>query len=456
MNDSRRQKLRFDAPLAPLESAESASKLAPSAADDVPEEDAPIGKKVEIPGWQRSDDFQPFGMTYSSNSANIKPIAQAGMRNEVIDKTLAFLRNPNVAGTCLSKQREFLIGKGVTEQELQYCLDKINSSLIDNLPTRPNYTNAPPSNVSSVDPFVVVPKVIHIPAPRVSIQEHLIRIIWTVAFSSGIVAAIGWVLSGARQRLLLVISEYMSSRGESLQSYILKLLAITKLYQPAKTLDGDGEGDYITNEIFGDKLKSTESTLLSSLSTPIITELPGELEHESSIPDALNRVDALLDAHTDTAAAEMQLYHNQISKDLDPDSTLSTLRKMADETSTLLTNETYFNTSSLYSRSSYVYNTSSEENVEPWIKTLQEIKSDIRSLKGGMLSRRNFASGVNFTTPKIDKTPRVAANASFLFKPRTVSAPEALALPVDELGDEADSAVTGSAEAVDSVEPEVI
>jgi hypothetical protein len=406
-----RKKLSFDLPLESRESNESNDA-------EAPEEDAPLSNGIKtsgIPAWQQSQSsFAPFGLsTYQST-----PL---GLRTEIIDKTLSFLRNPNVAGTSLAKQREFLLAKGVTETELQYCLDKVNSSLIY-LPPRPNYTNLQP-NIPQGDPFVVQPKLITIPSPKTSLQQHLIRILWALGISGGVVAAIGWVLRSARKKLLLLFSEYVAARGEALQSYILKLLAITKMYRPTDTVT---DSEYITDEIFGDKLKTSQTALLSTVSTPFI-ELPG-LEEES-IPGAFDKLEASLDSHVSTLD-EIAKYKQQIEQELE-DPTLVGIKKMADETSTLLTNETYFNSSTLYSRSSYVYsNASKEEIVEPWIKTLQEIKEDIRSLKGGMLSRRNFASGINFTTPKI------VPKAAYQFKPRTMSAPDAPTLTIEELPDE--------------------
>ena len=49
------------------------------------------------------------------------------MREELVKKAMDFLENKKVVGSSEKQQKNFLLGKGLTEEEVQEALDRVKA-----------------------------------------------------------------------------------------------------------------------------------------------------------------------------------------------------------------------------------------------------------------------------------------------------------------------------------------
>ncbi|ABN68441.2 Peroxisomal membrane protein PER10 (Peroxin-14) [Scheffersomyces stipitis CBS 6054] len=107
------------------------------------------------------------------------------MNEDHIKSAVAFLRDPNVSGSPLTKKVEFLEAKGLTQEEIEESLRRISEGSTNNsvAPTYDNNSNVNSSNASlpPIDYYNVAP-----PVPERSWKDYFIMATATAGVSYGL------------------------------------------------------------------------------------------------------------------------------------------------------------------------------------------------------------------------------------------------------------------------------
>jgi len=292
-----------------------------------------------------------------TNATNATQPTQS--RENLILSAVKFLSNPQVRNSNEDKKVKFLLSKGLTQAEIDIAKNRVDKEQPLTLPVVNPQMMAitqPP-----VDPPPVPPRTYQMTVTRTPLWKMLIVILLiTGAFSAAMIAVIKKFLGPAVTAIIFAKQQLFSHQLNLFRKFnesLSTILSLRKSTSPSKPLernnvneDDESPTPYEIDEI------STPPTLLA----PLVTDL-SELSEKLSIHQ-----------------------QNLTKYDTMPDLQLS-----------LTTLATYLS-SSIYSFSSWSSSNDRDSSVS-------QVRSEIRSLKGLLINRRNF--------PKIPPVPSYSAQS---------------------------------------------
>ncbi|GBB97219.1 hypothetical protein RclHR1_02940021 [Rhizophagus clarus] len=296
-------------------------------------------------------------------------------REDLILSAIKFLSSPQVRNANEDKKVKFLLSKGLTQVEIDIAKNRVDKEQSLTPPAiNPRMMDSVTITQPLIDPPPVPPRTYQMITARTPLWKHLIVILLiTGAFSAAMIAAIKKFLGPAVTAIIFAKQQLYSHQlnlfrmfNESL-STILSLRKLTSFGKPLErnnvNEDDESPTPYEIDEI------STPPTLLAPLATDL-----SELTEKLSIHQ-----------------------QNLTKYDTMPDLQLS------------LTSLATYLSSNIYSFSSWSSSNDRDSSVS-------QVRSEIRSLKGLLINRRNF--------PKIPPVPSYSAQSQSSSRPQQPQQPQ--------------------------------
>ncbi|KNC97044.1 uncharacterized protein SPPG_07442 [Spizellomyces punctatus DAOM BR117] len=306
-------------------------------------------------------------------------------RQDMIAQAVSFLQSPNVRSSPQERKVAFLKQKGLTEEEIQLATSRAGTSQpqpVSNISQPALPTNAfPPSSGYVPSPATSVPtsgqglptnrpfQVQSIPTTsrKEMWKNVLLALILSGGALSALVAFIRHYHIPSMMRFKVLYDSYLQKQRAMVADFVQKVASLGHMFahQPEAS-QPIGQQVKTISSVFRASFESTDASLLR-----VTKEL-----------DLLNRR-----GHSQVEDSEGKGQENGPLA-------LRDLRQSVDELSHLVSQETYFNPSmyALYSTFSKpdAFAAKGSDATAEWGKKVSEVKSEIRTLKGMLLSRRNF------------------------------------------------------------------
>jgi len=285
-----------------------------------------------------------------SNDADTNSIQPIQPRENLILQAVNFLSSPQVHNADEDKKLKFLLSKGLTQAEIDIVKARVDKEQpLASPDISPQVTIAQ----SQIEPPPVPPRTYQMAVARTPLWKHLILVLLiTGAFSAAMIAVIKKFLGPAVTAIIFAKQQLYSHQFNLFRRFNEGLSTILSLRKSTrnKHVEQSDDDEYEIDEI------STPPILLAPLATDL-SELTEKLSiHQKSL--------AKYDTMTDL----------QLS----------------------LTSLVAYLSSSIYSFSSWSSSNDRDSSVS-------QVRSEIRSLKGLLISRRNF--------PKIPPVPAYSAQS---------------------------------------------
>ncbi|ORX54904.1 hypothetical protein BCR36DRAFT_282318 [Piromyces finnis] len=358
---------------------------------------------------------------------------------EMIKKAIAFLSSPKVQGSPTSRKHSFLLSKGCTKKEIELAEKEIEEKSLYS--SAQSLTSPPASSTSSTNvsqgqaPPPLPPRnyqqqniqVIYRNPPLTRIQKvrrGLLIILFSASILKGISIIVKKEIMKPLRELYLQYSKYLKTRNNILNTYMLQIVEYCKLFINDKTKDKVKQVKTI-EEI--NKEKETEKTEKESEENEVEEESSVEKEKKSGQRKAIKlkihrkkEVDnEIVDEETQlvkkdssevrTLSAAVQdyidctnsfetnckdavdTYTYDIERNSDLFSgSLGQTMKLSSEVYQMVSREVYYNSAnSSFYMDSYQASNEDEGPVSLYSR-VNNIKSEIRRLKGMLLNHRNF------------------------------------------------------------------
>ncbi|TPX58481.1 hypothetical protein SpCBS45565_g07982 [Spizellomyces sp. 'palustris'] len=329
------------------------------------------------------NDPSPSSVDKPNLSSHIQ--TNAAPRQDMISQAVSFLQSPNVRSSPQERKVAFLKQKGLTQEEIQLATSRAGTSEtqpVSNVSQTALSTNAfPPS--SSYVPFPatsVPPSGPGLPTnrpfgvqsvPATSRKEMWKNILLALILSGGALSALVVFIRHyhipSMMRFKVLYDSYLQKQRAMMADFLQKVASLGHMFahQPE------------ASQPIGQQVKTIGSVLRTSF---------------ESTDASLLRVNKELDLLNRKGHSEVE--HSEDKEQENGPMALRDLRQSVDELSHLVSQETYFTPSmyafySNFSKPDAFASKGSDATAE-WGKKVSEVKSEIRTLKGMLLSRRNF------------------------------------------------------------------
>jgi len=308
-------------------------------------------------------------------------VSELPLREDLLKPAVSFLSSPNVRSADRGKKLAFLQKKGLNQREIQEAFQRVGEEKPDassiaasatlpqartavqpttSSPTVPSRTNQPPQIV-----YVQAPPQPTVPLDKI-VTIAVILAVGTVTATTGLVALVKRLVTPTFQAYFDHRRATYTHRRAQLERLNTQLKKFNKVPQPIKVTISDGEEETNIAE-------PTEEELL-------YTKI-GDVQKKTA-----NDVSKLSTLVATLAATQGE----------------SPLRASLTSLISYLTQSTY---SYSYSYLNASNTGSGVPGVDTEAKEVQDIKSEIRSLKGLLLNRRNFPSAASIQASR--STPSV-------------------------------------------------
>ncbi|CAO3683358.1 unnamed protein product [Umbelopsis ramanniana] len=299
-----------------------------------------------------------------------KPSEDLPLREDLIKPAVSFLSSPNVRSADRAKKLAFLQKKGLNQREIQEAFQRVGETKPDaasiaesaklpqpsaapsssSMPLVPSRTNQPPQVI-----YVQTPPPATVPIDKVVTMAVIIAV-GAVTATTGLVALVKRIVSPTFQAYFEHRRKTYEHRRALLERLNTKLKQFNKVPKPTKVTITDGE---------------EETTLAESEEEEYIYTKIGDAQQKMA--KDISRLSTLV---ATLAATQGD----------------NPLRVALTSLISYLTQTTY---SYSYSYLNSTNAGSGVPGVDTEAKEVQNIKSEIRSLKGLLLNRRNFPSAAH-------------------------------------------------------------
>ncbi|TPX34328.1 hypothetical protein SmJEL517_g02988 [Synchytrium microbalum] len=237
---------------------------------------------------------------------------------------------------------------------------------------------------------------------------------------TAVLVAVKNYFSSSLAAFQVTYGKYLDHRQQQVYNYLKRvtgLLEVFSLPPPATPDTTTTTAKSTTPAEDGKEEVATEEAPIPASATAVVTR--------PTLPSVLKSSIATLDDRIVQLAATAEVYKSKLASQYQPplaDSTvgeesithspLKQLKKLAMETNQLVTQETYINTSYSY-YSTYGAGTPDASTAQgALVAKINDVKADIRSLKGMLLNRRNFPMPSSAVRPTYTTTPIVNSTVS--------------------------------------------
>ncbi|KAJ3278142.1 peroxisomal membrane protein pex14 [Borealophlyctis nickersoniae] len=342
-------------------------------------------------------DAPPFMFIYSPSPSpsSSSPSSSSGSRESLLAAATSFLQSPNVRSAPQSRQIAFLEKKGLTNDEIDTVFKRAGLTKSAETPKfvegieyaspssahRP--VSAPTQSMISgypqqpVNPYVLPqyqqPLPIVIPAPVPNRAEQMKNVALAVILGGGGIAGlyllVKRVVLASWLRFRAMYTAQLKKRQDAVLLFVKKVVSLCQLYR----LDGPNE----------DGVTASSKTLPAVVKSSIDTTSARLDELNAALAERMTRVKSRSGASEATDDSDSSSGKVSIKQ----------LRDATEELAQMISQETYFTPSSFsyYSNySDYSKEGGGSSVTAEWVAKVNDVKSQIRSLKGMLLSRRNF------------------------------------------------------------------